>query len=278
MKLQKLPQVTAALILAFSAATTQAAAIHDTGLFSTNILNANDDGSTSAVNLGFSALINNSSFSQLYVNNNGNVTFGSSLSGYTPAAILGGSNLIIAPFWADVDTRGANSGLATYGSSVLGGRNVFGVNWLNVGYYNGQSDKLNSFQLILTDRSDVAAGDFDIQFNYDTVKWETGSASGGTNGLGGSSAAAGYSVNANNAYQLAGSFVNGALLDGGSNSLVGHSLNSNVLGQYNFQVRNGAIISPVPEPETYALMLAGLGMVGFVARKRRKVGGAPKAA
>jgi hypothetical protein len=29
-------------------------------------------------------------------------------------------------------------------------------------------------------------------------------------------------------------------------------------------------VTPVPEPETYALMLAGLGAVGFVARRRRK--------
>ena len=28
---------------------------------------------------------------------------------------------------------------------------------------------------------------------------------------------------------------------------------------------------PVPEPETYALMLAGLGLVGFMTRRRRKV-------
>ena len=28
-------------------------------------------------------------------------------------------------------------------------------------------------------------------------------------------------------------------------------------------------VSPVPEPETYALMLAGLGLVGFVARRRQ---------
>jgi hypothetical protein len=31
----------------------------------------------------------------------------------------------------------------------------------------------------------------------------------------------------------------------------------------------GLIAAPVPEPETYALMLAGLGVVGFVARRRR---------
>ena len=30
-----------------------------------------------------------------------------------------------------------------------------------------------------------------------------------------------------------------------------------------------AIAAPVPEPETYALMLTGLGVVGFVARRRR---------
>ncbi|WP_157991582.1 FxDxF family PEP-CTERM protein [Caldimonas tepidiphila] len=29
-------------------------------------------------------------------------------------------------------------------------------------------------------------------------------------------------------------------------------------------------VSPVPEPETYALMLAGLGVVGFLARRRQK--------
>jgi hypothetical protein len=29
-----------------------------------------------------------------------------------------------------------------------------------------------------------------------------------------------------------------------------------------------AVSAPVPEPETYALMLAGLGLVGFVARRR----------
>ena len=32
------------------------------------------------------------------------------------------------------------------------------------------------------------------------------------------------------------------------------------------------VLTPVPEPETYALMLAGLGVVGFVAARRRNRG------
>jgi hypothetical protein len=31
----------------------------------------------------------------------------------------------------------------------------------------------------------------------------------------------------------------------------------------------GVNIAPVPEPQTYALLLAGLGVVGFVARRRQ---------
>ena len=40
-------------------------------------------------------------------------------------------------------------------------------------------------------------------------------------------------------------------------------------GSYSLTSRVKAITTAVPEPQTYALMLAGLGVVGFLARRRR---------
>jgi hypothetical protein len=37
-----------------------------------------------------------------------------------------------------------------------------------------------------------------------------------------------------------------------------------------FEVANFSVTAPVPEPETYALMLAGLAAVGFIGRRRRR--------
>ena len=39
---------------------------------------------------------------------------------------------------------------------------------------------------------------------------------------------------------------------------------------YGFDVGIAGVATPVPEPETYALMMAGLGAMGFIARRRRK--------
>ena len=40
-------------------------------------------------------------------------------------------------------------------------------------------------------------------------------------------------------------------------------------GKANYQGSLALTAAPVPEPETYALMLAGLGAVGFAARRRK---------
>ncbi|GAX62663.1 hypothetical protein SCALIN_C38_0026 [Candidatus Scalindua japonica] len=220
--------------------------------FNTYTLASNDDESTGEVQIGFTVNFFGLNFSSLFVNNNGNITFDSPLTTYTPFDLTTTGQQIIAPFFADVDTR--NSSSVTYGTGTVGGHNAFGVNWENVGYYNQNADKLNSFQLVLIDRSDTGTGNFDIELNYDKIEWETGDASGGTGGLGGDSARSGYSngtTNAGTFLELPGSAVNGALLD--SNMVTGiihNSNNSNLPGRYLFKVRNGVIectffVSPV---------------------------------
>ena len=212
--------------------------------FTQNTLAANDDGSTSLVPLDFNINFYGQSFTSAYVNNNGNITFDAAQTTYTPYPISTTSRIIVAPFFGDVDTRGTGSQLVTYsyGTETVNGHAAFGVNWVNVGYYDSKANKLNSFQLVLIERADTGAGNFDIEFNYNKIQWETGDASGGTNGLGGTSARVGYSNGTTNSFELPGSGVNGAFLDSNTaTGLIYNSINSTQPGRYVFQVRTGTV-------------------------------------
>ena len=249
--------------------------------FNTNVLGPNDDGSTGEVSVGFDLNFFGVVRNTLYVNNNGNVTLDSALWTYTPFDLTSTGHQIIAPFFADVDTR-AYSDSVSYGSGIFAGRPAFGVNWINVNcYYASTPRGNNSFQLILVDRSDVGLGDFDIVFNYDQILWETGQASGGSSQcLGGSSARAGFSNGTGDSgtfYELPGSGIPGAFLNGGPNALVTGRLNSSVSGRYIFQARNGNIPVPsstagIPTLHEWALLLMGLLLGGLVWHQSRRKG------
>jgi hypothetical protein len=245
------------------------------GQFNSNTLSRNDDGSTGQVNIGFNINFFGQNYSQLYVNNNGNVTFTNSLGTYTPFGLTTAFTPIMAPFFADVDTRNGGSAEVTYGTGTVGTHAAFGVNWDGVGYYGAHADKLNRFQLVLIDRSDTGAGNFDIEFNYNQVQWETGDASGGSGGLGGVSAHAGFSNGSGDPgtfFELTGSGVNGAFLDNGPSgtALIFNSIGSDVDGRYLFHARNGGVSpgDPVPEPLSFLLFGSLLGGGAWFYRRK----------
>ena len=193
----------------------------------------NDDGYTS---IDLSPVFENglnffgTTGSSVYVNTNGSISFDYGITTYTPTSITGGSTPMIAPFWADVDTR---SGQPIY-VDLDTVNDVVTFTWSDVGYYDRHTDLLNSFQLQLYDRG---GGDFDIVFRYEDINWTTGDASDGVGGLGGSVAHAGYSAgNAADFFELPQSGNQSAVL--GLENAIG---NTGQQGLWVFEVRNGSV-------------------------------------
>jgi len=146
----------------------------------------NDDGSSLVINLPFTFSFYGEDHTQLYINNNGNVTFDESLATFSANAFPSLGAKIVSPFWGDVDTRAGN-GRVVYKITPT----AIYINWDSVGYYSQQGDKRNTFQLTLTDGTDPAVTDGNVAFCYKNMDWTTGSASSGVNGFGGVPATAG---------------------------------------------------------------------------------------
>lgn len=222
---------------------------------------ANDDStwgtspnSPEAYPLNFALNFFGTKYSSLYVNNNGNVTFDAPLAQYTPQDLTTFGSPIIAPFFADVDTTTGGSGVVNFGQGTYLGHKVFVVNWPAVGCYHQQTGTaFNTFQLLLIDRPDRSIGgqgdDFDIEFNYNTLRWDTGNASGGDehciNGPSGASAYAGYTNGGADHFELPGSGVPNALLDSSAaTGLIYNNVNSATPGRYEFSVVSGEPTAP----------------------------------
>jgi len=167
----------------------------------------NDDGFSGPINLGFSLNFFGSTYTQAWANNNGNISFTSGISAFTPEGPQGATVPVISPFFADVDTRNLASGVLHVRSDIA---NEIIFTWDQVGYFGLHGDKLDSFQLILRSPSfSVPAGEGQIGFFYKAMGWETGDASDGTGGFGGFPAAVGFGDGSANGYILEGSTQNG---------------------------------------------------------------------
>ncbi len=226
--------------------------------FDLNSIAQNDDDVSPYAPLGFYVTLGSKTFSSTYVNPNGNLTFVASLARYTPdlpftapgddsdSGTSGFPTIMLAPFFADVDTRFPSPCVTTYSTGVVDNHAAFAANYVNVGYFDEHADKLNSFQVVLIDRSDIAVGDFDVEFNYETLNWETGDVSPPRTfvvpGFGGDPARVGYKYDTT-AYEVPGSGIAGALLDSNfTTGLIYGSKNSSVPGRYVYQFRDGAAL------------------------------------
>lgn len=209
--------------------------------FGSNELFRNDDRSSDAIDItsifGGGINIGDTNYTSIYVNTNGNVTFGAGLGTFTPTGIGNstGDRDIIAPFWADVDTRGTDDAAKNVFWDFNTERDSFVVTWNDVGYFNRQQDKENTFQLELADSGN---GNVQIVFRYTDMNWTTGSASGGSGGLGGTIARAGFAFGQDLSFELPSA--------GNQNSMLGledNPGNTGVDGVWLFDIRDGALVN-----------------------------------
>ena len=166
-------------------------------------LSPNDDGSSNRIDItsAFPAGLRffTTTHTAMYVNTNGNITFAGALGTYTPRAFPIASQPMIAPYWADVDIRGASCsgfGGGLWPTCMLAPGAINGVYWSlrpgrivvtwdQTGYFSCRDELQMTFQLIISEPEEdtCSAGDFDVEFRYTECGWNTGNASGGTAGF-----------------------------------------------------------------------------------------------
>ena len=228
--------------------------------YGTECLFRNDDRSSSAIDItpAFPSGLRffDSTFTTVYVNTNGNITFGGGVSTYTPDAFplsRTPTRPMIAPFWADVDTREApGSGTCSTESAgtCSGGDNSIWwhlepnrmvVTWHEVGYFSCNNDLRMNFQLILTGVPSCGGGatDFDVEFRFNRCEWETGDASGGSGGFGGTPAQSGFDAGNGRDYVA----IAGSRTEGIASRLCTMS-NVDDTGVWRFQIRSGTVVCP----------------------------------
>ncbi len=239
--------------------------------FGEGTLARNDDGSTSAIDIrsvfGASGLnFFGTSYTTLYVNNNGNLTFQGPLSEYIAAPIGGGglTRPIIAAYWFDIDTRGGVDAVSPGGTST--GSNlvyfdvdptnrIFTATWDDVGYYSFHRGSPNAFQIRLID---MGSGNFDIEFIYEVINQSFSD----TNADPGEAPRAGYSAGTGSGVEIAnsGDFTQVLQLDTAPG-------NTGVPGYWLFQVRGGLVIGGAggsgppldpPRPVDFSVETVGL--------------------
>ncbi len=176
-------------------------------------------------------------YNAMFVNTNGNITFRDAVPTFTPDPFPVADQPMIAPWWADVDTRGGGQP-ARNNICFHVERNRVVVTWNNVGYFSTHDDLQNDFQLILTTSNTCATtGDFDVEFRYNRCQWTTGDASKGMGGFGGTPAQVGFDAGNTRNYVALPMSLSMAILDVCRTS----NVPGGAPGLWRFQIRGGDV-------------------------------------
>lgn len=150
----------------------------------------NDDDSAT-VNLPFTFDMYGDLYTTCFVNNNGNISFGTYYSTYDATGFPDDEYIMVAPFWGDVDTGNPNNYIGDvwmkfFDSNGDTDDDTLVVTWDNVGYYDEHGELRNTFQVAISDGTNPVMGlGNNVCFSYDNMCWTTGDASGGSGGFGG---------------------------------------------------------------------------------------------
>ncbi|MGL4555673.1 MAG: nidogen-like domain-containing protein, partial [Gemmataceae bacterium] len=147
-------------------------AVRDPAGFSPAALDRGDEDVSGLTPLGFDVNFLGSVHSGVFVHTNGVLTFTAPLVAYRPAPLDTLGLDVIAPLFADADTRSPASGTVLFGTGTVGGRPAFVATWDGVGYFDAMADRLDRFQVVLVGRDDLAPGDFDLELNYHQIQWD----------------------------------------------------------------------------------------------------------
>jgi len=210
----------------------------------------NDDGFMGPINLGFTLSFFGSSYTQFWANNNGNISFTGGVSAFIPTGPQGASVPVISAFFADVDTRNPLSGVMHVRTDIA---NEIIVTWDAVGRFASHGDLLDSFQLVVRGPGySIPVGEGAIGFFYKSMQWDDTDTS--------HTAAVGFGDGS----------ANGEVLEGSNLPGMAAVVNNHHIWFDPNLAPVPPTQPPVPEPETYALMLLGLGVIGFAVRWRKQ--------
>ncbi|KAK2175638.1 hypothetical protein NP493_718g04022 [Ridgeia piscesae] len=220
-------------------------------------------------------------YRSLYVNTNGLISFNQPNADYTPEWFPQTRDILIAPYWADADTR-LNEGRVYYRESKgvpcitklseivqKAFKNDFQATWLffatwhRVTFYRRDNTAsfrppVNTFQTILVTNGRESY----VVFNYGDIAWTTGEASGGDeNGLGGTPAEVGFNAGDGTRYYTQFGSLTPDIID------IRTKTNCNTRGRFVFRVDGREILSPQPTLYGY--------FRGDVSRSRSAMRGKP---